>query len=164
MSHDTHCAACGAPDARLCTDYELPLCAACAEQRRQRMATYPVLPLDAHQRAGAEPWEWRPPRRMRLDDGTVGLGQPPPPTHVKGSRCVARPERRRLRLLDEKTAEQRYLERYLAQLTAEQQAPLRLQLQGLGYAEICARLGLKLVTVRERLRRARASLRALAGP
>lgn len=54
------------------------------------------------------------------------------------------------------------LTRLLPRLTEEQRAPLALQLEeGLSYTEIAERLGLPLVTVRERLRRARESLRRL---
>lgn len=57
------------------------------------------------------------------------------------------------------------LTRLVGKLTEEQRAPLALQLEeGLSYTEIAERLGLPLVTVRERLRRARESLRRLQQP
>ena len=56
------------------------------------------------------------------------------------------------------------LTRLVGKLTEDQRAPLALQLEeGLSYTEIAERLGLPLVTVRERLRRARESLRRLQG-
>lgn len=164
------CFACKAENATLDGDFEEALCDDCRAQRRAAGLggePYEVLVHDVPDEI-VEPWHHREPSPRRSPHHTdpIVLGnrtfyQQSTPVHVVGGRYRARAGHRAVvRELPEQEAARRslLLEMDAAGLTPEQRAPLLLQLEGLIYKDIAARLKISVVTVRERLRRARARL------
>ena len=154
---------CGAPGYIRSATYQLPLCDACYQVRIGRGLEGepdPAFDVPATE-PGALGWDFRPPEVVGREgcDLEIEIGgrlryQQRPPTHVPGSGYRQPVVRTVPREVSEREAARR-VEAGIAALPPAQADVVRLRLLGLSCADIAERLGIRVVTVYERLRRAK---------